>query len=172
MNLTRQIAELQNYDEYQELHWDGSFEDYLTLVRKNPRVTRNSFQRMYDMVLAHGVEEYVDNKKKLTRYNFFKDETHGGRDAVYGLDVPLMADLDHTPAYLFFVGCAGAYDDAAKKTTRAFVRSSAPWWRAARPRKSTGCSWNGSGATACRSCRRRQPASTPSWPRRRTIRTV
>ena len=29
MNLTRQIAELQNYDEYQELHWDGSFEDYL-----------------------------------------------------------------------------------------------------------------------------------------------
>jgi len=90
MNLTRQIAELQNYDEYQELHWDGSFEDYLALVRKNPRVTRNSFQRMYDMVLAHGVEEYVDNKKKLTRYNFFKDEAHGGRDAVYGLDVPLM----------------------------------------------------------------------------------
>ena len=36
------------------------------------------------------VEEYIDNKKKLVRYKFFKDETHGGRDAVFGLDVPLM----------------------------------------------------------------------------------
>src|SRR5262249_23188612 len=35
-------------------------------------------------------EEYIDNKKKLVRYNFFKDEHHGGKDAVYGLDIPLM----------------------------------------------------------------------------------
>src|ERR1044071_5664306 len=29
-------------------------------------------------------------KKRLIRYNFFKDEQHGGKDAVYGLDIPLM----------------------------------------------------------------------------------
>ncbi|HLU65716.1 MAG TPA: serine protein kinase [Kofleriaceae bacterium] len=90
MSLVSQIAALQDYKEYEDLNWEGSFEDYLTLVRKNPRVTRNAFQRMYDMILAHGQEEYIDNKKKLVRYRFFRDEARGGQDAVYGLDVPLM----------------------------------------------------------------------------------
>lgn len=90
MSLVGQIAELQDYKEYEDLHWEGSFEDYLSLVRKNPRVTRNAYQRVYDMVLSHGVEEYIDNKKKLVRYNFFKDEPHDGHDAVFGLDVTLM----------------------------------------------------------------------------------
>jgi serine protein kinase len=90
MSLTGQIAEFQNYDEYREIHWDGSFEDYLELVRRNPRVTRNSFQRVYDMVLSHGVEEYMDNKKRIVRYKFFQDTINGASDAVYGLDIPLM----------------------------------------------------------------------------------
>jgi serine protein kinase len=90
MSLTGQIAEFQNYDEYREIHWDGSFEDYLELVRKNPRVTRNAFQRVYDMVLSHGVEEYMDNKKRIVRYKFFQDTINGASDAVYGLDIPLM----------------------------------------------------------------------------------
>ena len=42
------------------------------------------------MVLSYGQEEYIDNKKRLVRYNFFKDEQHGGRDAIFGLDIPLM----------------------------------------------------------------------------------
>jgi serine protein kinase len=90
MSLVSQIASLQDYKEYEDLNWEGSFEEYLHLVRKNPRVTRNAFQRAYDMILAHGQEEYIDNKKKLTRFKFFKDEVHGGQDAVYGLDVALM----------------------------------------------------------------------------------
>src|SRR5947209_2463899 len=84
------IATLQDLKEYQELHWSGAFEDYLGIVRENPRVTRSAFQRIYDMILSYGQEEYIDNKKKLTRYNFFKDEQHGGRDAIFGLDIPLM----------------------------------------------------------------------------------
>ena len=59
-------------------------------MRKNPAVTRSAFQRVYDMILSYGQEEYIDNKKRLIRYNFFKDEQHGGRDAIYGLDIPLM----------------------------------------------------------------------------------
>ena len=90
MSLVGQIAELQNYATYKELAWEGSFEDYLGLVRKAPQITRNAYQRIYDMVLSHGVEEYIDNKKKLVRYKFFKDDSHGGKDAVFGLDVPLM----------------------------------------------------------------------------------
>src|SRR5712672_190657 len=71
-------------------HWEGSLEEYLKIVRENPRVTRTAFQRIYDMILSHGKTEYIDNKKRLIRYHFFHDEPSGGRDAVYGLDVPLM----------------------------------------------------------------------------------
>ena len=42
------------------------------------------------MIMSYGSEEYIDNKKKLIRYNFFKDEHDGGRDAIFGLDIPLM----------------------------------------------------------------------------------
>ena len=88
--LIAKVAALQNLKEYEELNWEGSFEDYLAIVRENPQVTRNAFQRVYDMILSYGQEEYIDNKKKLIRYNFFKDEQHGGRDAIFGLDIPLM----------------------------------------------------------------------------------
>src|SRR5882672_287532 len=90
MNLVTRIAALQDKTSFKELHWDGSFEDYLKIVRENPRVTRTAFQRIYDMILSHGKTEYIDNKKRLIRYHFFHDEPNGGRDAVYGLDVPLM----------------------------------------------------------------------------------
>jgi serine protein kinase len=88
--LIAKVAALQNLKEYAELNWSGTFEDYLGLIKKNPAVTRSAFQRCYDMILGYGQEEYIDNKKRLIRYNFFKDEHHGGRDAVYGLDIPLM----------------------------------------------------------------------------------
>lgn len=86
----QQIASLHNADLYKDLAWQGSFEDYLEIVRDRPETTRTAFQRLYDMVMSYGTEEYVDNKKKLVRYNFFADEREGGRDAVFGLDIPLM----------------------------------------------------------------------------------
>src|SRR5438128_960411 len=90
MGLVSRIAALQDKTSFKELHWDGTFEDYLKIVRENPRVTRTAFQRIYDMILSHGKTEYIDNKKRLIRYHFFHDEPNGGRDAVYGLDVPFM----------------------------------------------------------------------------------
>src|SRR5512142_2958216 len=84
------IADMQDRKSYSEQHWEGSLEDYLEIVRKNPKVTRTSFQRVYDMILSHGKTEYLDNKKKLIRYNFFADPDFGGKDAIYGLDIALM----------------------------------------------------------------------------------
>ena len=84
------IAAMQDYDLYRDLAWEGGFEDYLDIVRKRPTVTRNAFQRVYDMIVSYGTEEYIDSKKKLVRYNFFKDEIDGGKDAIFGLDIPLM----------------------------------------------------------------------------------
>ena len=89
-NMLAKIAALQDLKEYQELNWSGTFDEYLQIVRENPKVTRSAFQRIYDMILSYGQEEYIDNKKKLVRYKFFKDEQHNGKDAIFGLDVPLM----------------------------------------------------------------------------------
>ncbi len=89
-NLVSKIASFQNYDEYRNLHWEGSFEEYLDLVKKRPEVTRNAYQRLYDMIVSYGEEEYIDNKKRLIRYPFFTDPLDGGIDAIFGLDIPLM----------------------------------------------------------------------------------
>lgn len=84
------IAAFQDPKTYAELNWEGTFEEYLQVIHQNPKITRTAFQRIYDMILSHGKTEYIDNKKRLIRYHFFQDEKFGGRDAIYGLDVPLM----------------------------------------------------------------------------------
>ncbi len=89
-SMTERIAALQDYRLYRELHWEGSFEEYLAIVRDKPQVARNAYQRLYDMIISYGTEEYIDNKKKLVRYNFFKDEVNLGANAIFGLDIPLM----------------------------------------------------------------------------------
>jgi serine protein kinase len=88
--MVTRIAALQDYETYRDLHWEGSFEDYLQIVRERPQVTRNAFQRLYDMIMRYGEEEYIDNKKRLKRYPFFSDPIDNGKDAIFGLDIPLM----------------------------------------------------------------------------------
>jgi serine protein kinase len=75
---------------FREQNWTGTFAQYLDIVRREPRVARTAFERIYDMVLSKGSRDYVDNKKKIVHYNFFDDLEHGGEDAIYGLDIPLM----------------------------------------------------------------------------------
>lgn len=84
------LQDKKNIAKFRELNWEGSFEDYLKIVEKNPKVLRTSFQRIYDMILSHGVEEYVDSKKKIYRYPFFQDPIENGKDAIFGLDISLM----------------------------------------------------------------------------------
>lgn len=88
--MVARIAALQDYDRYRDLHWEGTFEEYLQVVRERPHVTRNAFQRLYDMIVSYGEEEYIDNKKRLVRYPFFTDPTNSGKDGIFGLDIPLM----------------------------------------------------------------------------------
>ncbi len=84
------IAALQDVERFQQLHWTGTFEDYLEIVKKDPGVCRSAYQRVYDMVMSHGYREYMDFKKKVVHYNFFDDEGSGGKDAVFGIDIPMM----------------------------------------------------------------------------------
>lgn len=84
------ITSLHDVRGYQELNWEGSFSDYLHIVQNNPRVARTAFQRVYDMILQFGFEEYNEYKKKIIHYKFFEDPFDNGKDALFGLDLPLM----------------------------------------------------------------------------------
>ncbi len=72
--------------DFQKLHWEGGFADYLDIVLKNPGVTRTAFQRLYDMILSHGTEDVYENKEKQTRYKFFTEFAGKHADGIYGLD--------------------------------------------------------------------------------------
>src|SRR5260370_16673982 len=84
------IAALQDPKIYAELNWEGTFEDYLSIVRQNPKVTRTAFARIYDMILSYGKTEYIDNKKKLVRYHFFSADTFAIRHSIFRLHTPLL----------------------------------------------------------------------------------
>jgi serine protein kinase len=79
---------------YRALHWEGTFADYLAIVEADPRVTRNAWQRLYDMIEAHGSSP-PRRAGGARRYHLFDDPLGGGRDAVFGLDEPL-AELVRT----------------------------------------------------------------------------
>jgi serine protein kinase len=79
-----------NLSDYRKKHWEGSFEQYLDIVRGHPEVTRSAYQRLYDMILSHGTEEIYEQKEKITRYRFFADYAAKFGDGIYGLDRPLM----------------------------------------------------------------------------------
>ncbi len=89
-NINALVSKLYDAHIFQEFHWEGNIQEYIDIVRKDPAVTRNSFQRVYDLILSYGVDNYVEFKKTITRYKFFTDPMDHGRDGVFGLDVPLM----------------------------------------------------------------------------------
>ena len=89
-SLLRLVGEMQDQKQFQELNWSGSFQNYLDIVGKNPRVARNAFQRIYDMIMGYGTEEFQDAKKRLIRYHFFSDPSFDREDAIFGLEISLM----------------------------------------------------------------------------------
>ncbi len=89
-DLIAQMAGRQNLADYQKKHWHGTFAEYLDIIRRDPKVTRTAYQRVYDMILAHGIEEIIVNKEKFARYRFFDDPIGQGQDAIFGLDRTLM----------------------------------------------------------------------------------
>jgi serine protein kinase len=88
--LLEKLGLMQDASNFRDLHWEGSFVDYLEIVRQEPRVARTAFQRLYDMIVSYGSEEYTRNRERLLHYNFFDDPVESGKDAVFGLDKPLM----------------------------------------------------------------------------------
>lgn len=85
------LAASQDLQEFRKRNWEGTFGEYLDIVRDRPEVTRNAFQRIYDMIMSYGTRTYEEQRERRVHYNFFDDPDHQGRDAVFGLDDTLGA---------------------------------------------------------------------------------
>ncbi len=88
--LLSKIKQLHEAMDFRGQHWEGSFKSYLEIVRQDPAVARTAFQRLYDMIVSYGSTDYTRYRETLIHYHFFDDPFENGRDAVFGLDKPLM----------------------------------------------------------------------------------
>jgi serine protein kinase len=59
--------------EEEQLIWQGKFRDYIQLVKENPEIVKTSHTRIYNMIVAAGVDETNSGK----RYKFFSEEIFG-----------------------------------------------------------------------------------------------
>lgn len=71
MSFLRQLQEYRAVE--RRLAWEGTFTDYLELVRSNPEVCQLAHARVYNMLTASGVE----NTGGVKRYHFFGQELFG-----------------------------------------------------------------------------------------------
>jgi len=92
-NLSDLLTSTASETDYGALNWTGTFDEYLDIVNETPKVTRNSYQRMYDMVMSHGTEEVNYCKQTYTKYKFFASGKDGDI-SIYGLEEPLMELVD------------------------------------------------------------------------------
>ncbi|ETT36691.1 PrkA family serine protein kinase [Paenibacillus sp. FSL H7-0942] len=71
MNIFERVAE--HRAESDRLTWNGTFEDYIALLREDPTPAMTAHARVYEMIESFGVEEVGGHK----RYKFFEQEIFG-----------------------------------------------------------------------------------------------
>lgn len=97
--ILQKYADLYDRSEFLALNEEMSFEDYLDKVRSVPKLSRNSFQYVYDMIMAKGTSTFERYRKTYTRYHFFNDS----EIPIFGLEETLQDLVD------FIHGAAGGY---------------------------------------------------------------
>lgn len=85
-NRLQKYASLYDQNQYQALNEEMSFEEYINRVYENPRLCRNAYQYVYDMILTPGSEKFERYRKTYTRYKFFSEDAIS---PIYGLEEPL-----------------------------------------------------------------------------------
>ena len=76
MEILKRIVEHRREEE--RLAWEGTFADYLQIVRENPHVAQTAHSRIYNMIKDAGVEETEEG----TSYSFFSREIFGLEQAI------------------------------------------------------------------------------------------
>ncbi|MCA9091166.1 MAG: serine protein kinase, partial [Planctomycetaceae bacterium] len=84
-----QMSARQDPEVFRHENWQGTFSEYLDIVKKNPKVTRTAYQRLYDLIIEDGTYP-VEGTKDLVRYRFFDDPHNDGANAIFGLTKPLL----------------------------------------------------------------------------------
>ncbi|MUK88264.1 protein prkA [Ornithinibacillus sp. L9] len=73
------LSKVKSYrEEERRLQWEGTFAEYLEIVKERPEVAQTAHSRVYNMIKASGLAER--NGKKM--YKFFGEEIFGLEDAI------------------------------------------------------------------------------------------
>ncbi|WP_342545063.1 PrkA family serine protein kinase [Lysinibacillus sp. FSL K6-4013] len=73
------LDKVKNYrEEENRLKWEGTFADYLNIIRERPEVAQTAHSRVYNMIKSAGVEERDGQKM----YKFFGQEIFGLETAI------------------------------------------------------------------------------------------
>lgn len=88
-----------NRDQFRALNEEMSFSEYVELCYKNPRLIRNSWQMIYDMIVEKGSRPVVEYRKTYQHYDFFDDP-----------EIPIIGLTPTKDALVKFIkGAAGGY---------------------------------------------------------------
>ncbi|MFC7391598.1 PrkA family serine protein kinase [Scopulibacillus cellulosilyticus] len=68
----------QHRREEERLKWEGTFAEYLELLKERPEIAQSAHSRVYNMIKSAGVSEEDDKK----HYHFFDQEIFGLEDAI------------------------------------------------------------------------------------------
>ncbi|WP_281237267.1 PrkA family serine protein kinase [Bacillus safensis] len=71
MDIIKKIE--QHREEEQRLKWEGTFSDYLDIIKENPLVAQSAHSRVYHMIKDSGIEE----ENGVRTYKFFDQELFG-----------------------------------------------------------------------------------------------
>jgi serine protein kinase len=99
MNHFEKIATQYDRENFLSLNEEISFAEYIERCYENPRLVRTAYQRIYDMIMSKGSNEFEKYRKTLIHYNFFDDE----EIPIFGLE----ETLDNLVK--FIRGAAGSY---------------------------------------------------------------
>ncbi|MBB5173340.1 PrkA family serine protein kinase [Texcoconibacillus texcoconensis] len=77
MDILQQIE--RHREEEESLKWEGTFAEYLEIVKQNPEVAQTAHSRIYNMIYDAGVEELEDGRK---HYKFFDGEIYGLEESI------------------------------------------------------------------------------------------
>lgn len=76
MDILNRIAKFREKED--SLAWEGSFVDYLKIVKERPFVTQTAHSRVYNMIRSKGIKEVSGGKQ----YEFFSSELFGLDNAI------------------------------------------------------------------------------------------
>jgi serine protein kinase len=85
---------------FQKLHEELTFDQYLDKCYENPKIVRNAFQRIYDMIVSQGSYEIDRYRKKVTVYKFFENNP---QIKIFGIEDQLETLVAH------FKGASGGF---------------------------------------------------------------